>query len=68
MIISSKASKMAVSQMENVKVHDGKNHPLENSEVVYLLNTNALKVYLLNNQAGIIRSIFQNIRRYEEEV
>lgn len=68
MSISSKASEMAVSQMENVKVHDGKNHLLENSEVVYLLNTNALKVYLLNNQAGIIRSIFQNIRRYEEEV
>lgn len=38
MIISSKAS-----QMENVKVHVGKKHPLENAEVVYLLNKNALE-------------------------
>lgn len=28
--------------MENVKVHDGKKHSLENSKVVCLLVTNAL--------------------------
>lgn len=33
---------MAVSQMENVKGPNGKKHSLENSEVVYLLNTNSL--------------------------
>lgn len=42
MIISSKASQIEVSQMENVEVHDGKNHSLENSKVVCLLDTNAL--------------------------
>lgn len=42
MIISSKASQMAVSQMENVKGHNGKKHSLENSEV-YLFNINALE-------------------------
>lgn len=37
-----KTSQMEVSQMENVKVHHGKKHSLENSKVVCLLNTNAL--------------------------
>lgn len=34
---------MAVSQMENVKGHDQKKYSLENSEEVYLLNTNSLE-------------------------
>lgn len=43
--------------MENVKVHDGKNHSLENSEVVCLLNTNALnfkdKAVIFNSMCNL---------------